>query len=331
MHVTWENKILGFSMLMVDEFIDFPKDYLDTARVKEAVISCVGDLGKLDYYVKCMSMHDAWREAGCVFYYYILKKYGLRGLRVAVLHAIMDLLAMNISSIGVADIVTFDHVDSFFDTIARYDFIPSDLLFLRKAVKNNLTNIVEDIMREKNLFKFLGKIDPRSVVKITVYYNPAVWSINDSDIQKGLEEYYRKIYGDSNIAKLLVSSIKDHYKRLAEGFHRIKALLREASNLDVEVEYVNILDLEPEEAERIVVKTWEIALMTRVSTKYSNKHNVAEFDMDHRVLDLPDGYLLIVKYRDGSEMFYPHYIKRSGISKRIKVSAEDFLASLLLG
>ena len=44
--------------------------------------------------------------------------------------------------------------------------------------------------------------------------------------------------------------------------------------------------------------------------------------MNHGLLKLSDGYLLIVRYRDGSEMFYPHYIKRSGIQRRIKVSAE---------
>jgi len=325
-HTKWESIILGYSLLRVDEFIDFPKDHLDKLLVREAVMFCGGDLESVKYYVEAMSGHDAWRESGCVLYYYIYRKYGKRGLAVAVLHATLDLLAMNITSFGIADIATFDRiVDGFFDGISKLNFISVNILGLREKIKANIADIVKDIAIEKKLFKYLAKIDPKNIEEITIYYNPAIWSLDDSNIRNGIIAYHKKKYRD--YYDVDTDSWIEYYKKRGEEFQRIKMLLETISNLGVKVNYINILDISPSEAEEIEMKTWRIAMMTKVSTKYSNKHNVVE--VYNGVLDLADGYLMIVRYKDGSEMFYPHYIKRSGMPERVKISAEDFLTTVL--
>ena len=321
-HTKWESIILGYSLLRVDEFIDFPKEHLDKFLVREAVMFCGGDFRSVKYYEEAMSKHDAWRESRCVFYYYISKKYGERGLAVAILHAILDLLAMNITPFGIADIATFHRiVDGFFDSISNLNFIGTSILSLKEKIKAYIVNIVKDIVTEKKLFRHLVKIRPENIEEIIVYYHPAVWSLDDSNIRNGIIMYYKRKYGEDYDVN--VDLWMESYKRKSEEFQRIKILLEAISSLGIKVRYINILDVPSSEAEKIRTKTWEIAMMTKVSTKYSRKHGVVE--VYNGVLELADGYLMIVKYKDGSEMFYPHYIKRSGMPERIKVSAEDFL------
>lgn len=105
---------------------------------------------------EAMRNHDPWRKAYCIFYYYILRKYDLKGLKAAILHVILNLFKMNMSSKGIADLTTFSRIldawfESFnepFETIAELKKVKEEIWQLRDKILDNLINILKSIIED---------------------------------------------------------------------------------------------------------------------------------------------------------------------------------------
>ena len=320
-HFKWERRILGRTFPKIDEFIDAPSKIIVRKLVEEAIKECERDLDMIDYYMDVMKSHDAWRHATCVFYYYMYKYFGEDGLKAAILHIILDLFAMNITRYSAADLVTFRKIlDEFEKDLSKYNITKSCIKIMR-LLRENLNEIITDIIKERKT-KIMPMID---ITEILVYFHPRVWKTDEAWIKHWLEREYER-RGFRIISSILSFRFMDMYKKEAEIFQEVKRILSKLEQVGIKVTYINIFDLDSEESWKIWGKVRTIAMITKVSTHYSGTGTVADFD--GKLLDLYGGFLIIVKYRDGREMFYPHFIRRSGM-RVVEVSAIDFLKQLI--
>ena len=109
LHEKWEIKLLGKSLVEVDRFIDNPYKEIDIDLLHEILVK-MNKKESFDYYLKRMRGHDPWRHCGAIFFLYIHEKFGIDGLEAAYLHILLDLFAMNVTSIASADLVTFREI-----------------------------------------------------------------------------------------------------------------------------------------------------------------------------------------------------------------------------
>ena len=325
LHEKWETRLLGKSFIEIDRFIDNPYKEIDTHLLRN-ILAERGKKEEFDYYFDFMVGNDAWKHCNDVFFLYIYGKYGMDGLEAAFLHVFLDLFVANITDVASADLTTFREIIDKYVRRAEKSFLsdlPESLNRLRKIselVKANLSDILSDVLEWRKSIGKIGGIG--DIACIEVYHEPYVLARDEKELIEALKETWYKSF--RTIGFVYPEDLSYHRECIRE-FLIARNMLDKLSQMDVSVVYFDVTRMELNMLEKIQSRIREIALSTKISTKCSERH--AFFEISGETATIVGGYMIIVRYRDGSEVFYPHSIWRE--EHRIEVKPLDFLISLL--
>jgi len=279
LHKKWQRVILG-EETEIDKIIDFPESYFDVneKEIKEAIkhIHKREPAVDLCYYKKWLRTHDQWRDHLPIFLYIVLKKFGEKYFKGAILHILLDSFAPRLSKIGQADKLTFKAIiDYYRRELARYfDISLFDDIF--RSVEEDLNEILKDIAKEhKIVYK---DVRPEDIVQIEICYDSrTVNKENLEFIKQGLEKL-----------------------KLKYGIRVIEKQIDKMSG-------TKIIEL----AGRMNAACMLLKISARVSRQYTLGKELAMFSPEYpfryliKETDKKDSIILFVKYGD-MEIFYPH-------------------------
>lgn len=114
--------------------------------------------------------------------------------------------------------------------------------------------------------------------------------------------------------------------------HELQPLITELhslSELGIPITAKKTTDLTPDEARKIIEKIDNIAMKYKVAKKRRKDTTPIAYIDERGNLILEHGILVLVQYSDGTEMFYPHYLRRKEIGYTL-VDIKDLLNTLEL-
>ncbi len=281
LHKKWQRIILN-EITEIDKIIDFPETYFDVKEeeIEEAIKSIYKREPAVDltrYYKKSLKIHDQWREHLLIFLHIVLKRFGEKYFKGALLHILLDSFAPRVSKLGQADILTFKAIIDYYRKELERHFDSSIFDDVFKSVKNHLNEILRDIAKEHRVV--YKDVEPEDITQIEIYYDTrTVDKENLEFIKQTLEELKQK-YRITIIEKQIDKMSKIEIEELAAKMDLICMCLK---------------------------------ISMRVSRKYTLGKELTEFSPRHSFsyfieeLNKEDSIILFVKYKDNREIFYPH-------------------------
>ncbi len=325
LHEKWEIKLLGKSLVKIDEFIDDPYKPIDTHLLMR-IMRERGKREPFDYYLNYMRDHDPWRLYNDVFFLYIYEKFSADGLDAAYLHVFLDLFAMDVMRATSADLTTFRTLVDGYIRRAEGFFLmdlPEFLARLKRVgelVKANLSDILSDILEWRKIMDKTGRVE--DIERIRVYHEPYVLARNEKDLIDALKKSWFKSFEG---AEFIPPKDLSYYRRNIREFVIARNILDKLFQMNVPVTYFEVTQMDLGELKRVQSRLRDIASLAKIGTKYSRRH--AFFEISGKNVSIAGGYVLIITYKDGSEIFYPHSIQRE--NTRVEIRPLDFLISLL--
>lgn len=281
LHKKWQRVILG-EETEIDVIIDFPDTCFNVSEeeIKEAVerIRKREPAVDISYYKKWLKTHDPWRDFLPEFLYIILKKFGEKYFKGAIIHVLLDSFAPRLSKIGQADTLTFKAIIDYYRKELAKCFDDSLFDDVFKSVEEHLDEILKDIAKEHRVV--YKSIRPEDIVQIEIYYDSR--TVNKENL-----EFIKQVLEKSRQYKIKI------IERQLDKMNKI-----EIRELALRIDQVCML----------------LKISARISRQYTLGKELVTFLPEHPFryyikdgnVRQEDSIILFVKYFKEKEIFYPH-------------------------